>query len=267
MTKLLFCLFFFTSSVRANTEGQSVTIPAGKYRRFFKEATGRKALLKDSSSPNEEEREVELRSFLLDKFPVSNRDFNDFLTRFPEYRKSHIVRLFAETRYLEVWKGDLLTEKELTEFGDKPVTSVSWFIARKYCRSKEKRLPTIDEWEYASDSSNREVLNLLLTWYAKTGDQPLAKIGQQSPNKYGVYDMHGLTWEWVEDYNSVMISSDSRTKGDRSGGLFCGGGSVNAKDAEEYATFMRYGFRSGLQGDYCIKTLGFRCAADIKKDK
>jgi formylglycine-generating enzyme required for sulfatase activity len=70
----------------------------------------------------------------------------------------------------------------------------------------------------------------------------------------------------VEDFNSIIISSDSRTKGDRTNGFFCGGGSINANNAIEYATFMRFGFRSGLKGNYCIKNLGFRCAKDIKKE-
>lgn len=226
-------------------------IPAGKFKPFFKEF---------------KEREIEVRSFYLDKYPVTNADFNEFLLTDPAFKKGKILSLYADQRYLQDWKSEKLSEEEIKSIGAAPVTNVSWFVAKKYCRAQGKRLPTIAEWEYASDADNPEVLKALLEWYAKTGDQPLARVGTGKPNKFGVHDMHGLIWEWVEDFSSVMISSDSRSKGDRTDGFFCGGGSVNSADAKSYASFMRYGFRSGLKGDYCMRNLGFRCASDLKQE-
>lgn len=234
----------------AGTESEEqVLIPNGKFIPFFKEG---------------KEKDLEIKSFFIDKYPVTNSQFNEFLKKNPKYQKSKIAKLVVDQRYLEHWSADILTEKEAKEIGDNPVSNVSWFVSKKYCQSLGRRLPTIAEWEYASDSINPDIMNDLLEWYAKTGNTPLEKIGQKKPNKFGVHDMHGLVWEWVEDFASVMISSDSRSKGDRTDGFFCGGGSVGAVDPKEYATFMRYGFRSGLKGNYCTYSLGFRCTRDNK---
>jgi sulfatase modifying factor 1 len=251
----------------ASAAPSTVLIPPGKYKPFFKELRDPEASKFTPNVTDKETKDVDVPAFFLDKLPVTNQQFNDFLISNPQYLKSRIASVFAEPRYLQSWKGDLLSESELQAIGANPVTEVSWFVARKYCQSQAKRLPTIAEWEYAADASNAAVLEQLLQWYAKTGDQPLASVGRQKANRFGLQDMHGLIWEWVEDFNSVMIASDSRSKGDRTEGLYCGGGSINAKDAREYATFMRYGFRSGLRADYCIQTLGFRCASDPPKEK
>lgn len=228
-----------------------VLVPAGKFEPFFKET---------------KDRDITVNQFYIDIYPVSNSEFNEFLLLNSKYVKSKIVSLFADQRYLQHWKSDTLSETEKKDIDLNPVTNVSWFIAKKYCQSKGKRLPTIAEWEYASDSTNPEILQELLSWYSKTGTTPIEKVGQKNPNKYGIHDLHGLIWEWVEDFSSVMISSDSRSKGDRTDGFFCGGGSVSSLDSKAYATFMRYGFRSGLRGDYCMQNLGFRCVNDVKTE-
>lgn len=228
-----------------------ILVPSGKFVPFFME---------------NKEKDLQIKSFSIDKYPVTNLQFNNFLKINLRYTKSKIPSVLIDQRYLEHWSSDLLTEKEIKEIGQNPVTNISWFLAKKYCQFFGKRLPLISEWEYASDSTNPNIMNELLDWYAKTGNSPLVNVGQRKPNKFGVHDMHGLIWEWVEDFASVMISSDSRSKGDRTDGFFCGGGSIGASDAKEYATFMRYGFRSGLKGNYCTYSLGFRCAKDIKGD-
>ncbi len=245
----LILLIFFSLTWASTLNTDQVLIPAGNFKPFFKE-------LKD--------RDVKVDSFYIDKYPVTNSEFSEFLSKNQKLRKSKIISLYVDQRYLQDWKQETLSEDEKKDIGLKPVTYVSWFVARKYCLSVGKRLPTIAEWEYASDSTNPDILKELLSWYAKTGNQPIENIGSKKPNKFGVYDMHGLIWEWVEDFSSVMISSDSRSKGDRTDGFFCGGGSVSSLDSKSYATFMRYGFRSGLKGDYCMRNLGFRCVSDLK---
>jgi len=83
-------------------------------------------------------------------------------------------------------------------------------------------------------------------------------------NFWGVHDMHELVWEWTQDFNSVMISSESRSDG-KNNNLFCSSAAVGATDLMNYAAIMRYAFRSSVKGNYAINNLGFRCAKDIEK--
>ncbi len=242
---LFFVMFNVGLSVFATESQQKILIEGGSYQSFFKEL---------------KQIELMVPTFYLNKYPVTVKNFNEFLATHPNLQKSKILSLYADERYLENWKSDLLTATELKSTGQQPITTVSWFAARRYCEAQGGRLPTIAEWEYAADAKNPKIIELLLAWYAKTNDPSLKNVGLHAPNKMGLYDMHGLIWEMVEDFNSVMISTDSRTKGGRTDGQFCGGGSVNAEDSTAYATFMRYAFRSGMHGNYCLNTLGFRCA-------
>ncbi|ENV6340244.1 SUMF1/EgtB/PvdO family nonheme iron enzyme, partial [Neisseria gonorrhoeae] len=70
------------------------------------------------------------------------------------------------------------------------------------------------------------------------------------------YDMHGLIWEWTEDFNSSLLSS-----GNANAQMFCSGASVGASDSSNYAAFLRYGIRTSLQSKYVLHNLGFRCAS------
>ncbi len=207
---------------------------------------------------------VQVAAFQLDIYPVTNQDFLNFLKKNPAYRKSTIKRVFADKSYLGYWKGDL-------DFGTAnpkaAVTQVSWFAAKKYCESKGKRLPSMDEWEYAAmadakqlDARKKESYNqYILRWYetAKTFNNP---VGSTFKNVWGVYDMHGLVWEWTADFNSIFLSGESRKDKGEDSNLFCGGASVNASDLMNYAAFMRYAFRGSMKANYSSRNLGFRCA-------
>ena len=80
------------------------------------------------------------------------------------------------------------------------------------------------------------------------------------PNDYGVYDLHGLIWEWVEDFNSGLVTGESRADSSLDQAAFCGSGGLNAANFEDYAAFMRFGLRSSLNGSFSLANLGFRCA-------
>ena len=95
----------------------------------------------------------------------------------------------------------------------------------------------------------------------------LAEIGKTPRNVWGLHDLHGLVWEWTEDFNSVMITGESRKDGNNDPDLFCGSGSLGASDLMNYAAFMRYAFRGSLKANYSIRNLGFRCAKDINPNE
>lgn len=212
---------------------------------------------------------VQVKAFNIDVYPVTNAQFLVFLKKNPEFSRSKIKGIFADKSYLSHWESEF--NYGVTNLKNAPVTNISWFAAKKYCACQGKRLPTMDEWEYVAmadekriDARTKEEFNkYILSWYEKP--KTYAKpIGQTFKNYWGVYDMHGLVWEWTSDFKSIFLSGESRKDKDTDKNLFCGAGSVNATDLMNYAAFMRYAFRSSLKARFTTKNLGFRCAKDLK---
>lgn len=85
-------------------------------------------------------------------------------------------------------------------------------------------------------------------------------------NYYGVRDMHGLIWEWVEDFNALLVSADSRDQGDPEKLQYCGAGAISLQDRENFAILMRVALLSSLAGSDTTRDLGFRCARDIFRE-
>ena len=218
---------------------------------------------------------VTVDPFYLGKYPVTNAEFLEFVTDNPEWRRSKVKKIFAEDGYLKQWAGDL----DLGHNGDKvknsPVTNVSWFAARAYAKWKGKRLPTLDEWEYAASASidkpmaarDEMFVRTILDWYSQPNPKILPTIGNNDANYYGVHDLHGLIWEWVSDFNTVFISGESRADQGERKQFFCAAGSAAASDddKENYAAFLRYAFRGSLEADFTVGNLGFRLAMDHKE--
>jgi formylglycine-generating enzyme required for sulfatase activity len=235
-------------------ESQMVTIKRGTYVPLY---------------GTKDKKPVEVNAFRMDVYPVTNAQFLTFIKKFPEFSRSKIMGLFAEKSYLSHWQSEFDYGKN--NLSNAPITNVSWFAAKKYCECQGKRLPTMDEWEYVAmadekriDARSKEDFNnYILSWYEKpkTFSNP---IGKTFKNYWGVYDMHGLVWEWTADFNSIFLSGESRKDKDTDKNLFCGSGSVNASDLMNYAAFMRYGFRASLKARFTTRNLGFRCAKDIR---
>lgn len=212
--------------------------------------------------------EVQVSKFYLDVYPVTNGEYIEFLKEHPKWRKSKVVSLFAEDVYLNQFQDDLNLKEGILK--DAPVTYVSWFAAKEYCKCQGKRLPTIDEWEYVAmadetsiDARKKDKYNqYILGWYEQPYTQG-RKVGSTFKNYWGVYDVHGLIWEWTEDFNSIIISGSNR-EGSVKNNLFCGGAAIGATHKMDYAAFMRYAFRASIKGNYALKNLGFRCAQSKK---
>ena len=221
-------------------------VPGGDYQPFLNQPSGR-------ASPR-----VAVERFSLDVRPVTQREFLIFVTAHPEWRKANAKRVFAEADYLKNWSADLHPDAALQT----PVTFVSWFAANAYCKARGARLPTTDQWEYAATEgghASQEISARILAWYSKpTPDHLPPATG--AANGFGVADLVGVVWEWTLDFSSAMISDDTRGGSDASSRFFCGGGGASGNDPADYASFMRYAFRSSLKPAYTIANLGFRCA-------
>jgi formylglycine-generating enzyme required for sulfatase activity len=232
-----------------------VVIPAGHYAPLIR-------------TKDEPER-VPVAAYFLDERPVTNAEFLAFVHANPKWQRSRVSPLFADIGYLADWVGD-------TELGPRvpatsPVVRVSWFAARAYAAWAGKRLPTTAEWEHAAaagfvtanGATEPGFPAYVLVWFSKPTPDTLPAAGLGRPNFYGVRDLLSLVWEWVDDFNTAMVSGESRGDTGLERTLFCGAGAAGARDLTNYPAFMRAGLRSSLRASYVVPNLGFRCAQSI----
>lgn len=213
---------------------------------------------------------VSVSSFWLDKQPVTNLEYQRFIAANAKWQRDTAPKIFVEENYLNHWIKSSNQYKPISTDLEKPVVFVSWYAAQSYCQAKQKRLPTIAEWEYVAQASltqkdgsaEKGYNQKILDWYATAAKLPLVEVGQDEANYWGVHNMHGLIWEWTEDFNSNLVSGESRGDSSVNKDLYCASGSVGAVDPSDYAAFMRYGFRSSLNAKFTLSSLGFRCAVD-----
>jgi formylglycine-generating enzyme required for sulfatase activity len=213
--------------------------------------------------------EVAVKRFELDRVPVTNARFLDFVERHPRWRRDRVSSLLAGTGYLAHWATPTTLGAGVDP--EAPVTGVSWFAAKAYCAAHGKRLPTEMEWELAAAAGQRgpdgraepgfaERVLVLATTPAGAARR---RVGQDPPNWWGVHDVHGLVWEWVLDFNGTLVTGDSRDGKSADTLRFCGAGALAAGDKGDYAGFLRAAFRSALEARYSGASLGFRCARDV----
>ena len=212
-------------------------------------------------------------SFRIDSAAVTNQQYYSFIKRRKEWQRNNTSPLMADENYLKHWlkiSGAFRPPKQQL---DAPVVNVSWFAANDYCTEQGGRLPSVLEWEYvaaASEhvpnaSSDPEFVQRLLDWYGKPHPGGLLpSTWQGRPNYWGVYNLHGLIWEWNSDFNSVFVAGDNRRDGEQLKNLFCGNSAASAADRANYAAFMRYALRNSLKASYTMESLGFRCAFETK---
>lgn len=260
---LLLSLWFFAAFLWVGAEAQPsgmVLVEEGTYMPFYSSS-------KDS---------ITVEPFYIDKYAVTNGQFLEFVKANPKWRRSNVKTIFADQGYLKHWSADLDLGPNADEIRQSPVTNISWFAARAYAKWKGKRLPTLEEWEYVASanqnkplaSRDEEFVSKILNWYSRPNPEYLPRVGMNEPNYHGVYDLHGLIWEWVQDFNTVFITGESRADQGELKQFYCAAGSSVSSDVdkENYAAFLRYAFRGSLEAAYTVNNLGFRCAKDIERE-
>ena len=201
--------------------------------------------------------ELEIAPFSMRETPVTQDEFAKFVKNHSQWQKGKIPPIFAEPSYLQ--------DSE-TASPRSAVVQVSWFAAQAFCESEAARLPTWNEWEYAAaaDATRRDArgdpewLARILSWYARPATARIPDVGGEA-NAYGVRDLHGLIWEWVDDFNALLVDSDSRSGDDPDKLKYCGAGAINLQDRMNYAVLMRIALLSSLTAQSGTSSLGFRC--------
>jgi formylglycine-generating enzyme required for sulfatase activity len=161
--------------------------------------------------------------------------------------------------------------------GNRPVINVSWEHAQQYVKwlsertGKPYRLLSEAEWEYAARARS----NTIYSWGDDIGNGnancdgcgsqwdnvQTAPVGSFAPNAFGLYDMYGNVWEWVQDcyqnsYNGTPADGSPDTSGNCSTHVARGGSWNNDPLALRSADRMRIG------SDYRL-SLGFRVARTL----
>jgi len=256
MRRLLLTLLLVPTVAQAGggvRDAGYVRIPAGEYKSALRYEDG--------------DGRTKVAAFSLMKRPVTNAEFLAFVRAYPEWRRDRAPSVFAEPgHYLSHWRSPV--DLGPANLPLQPVTQVSWFAATAYCEAQGARLPTWAEWEYvaAADETRRDARSdpawreRILGWYSKPANVAMSPVGKGPSNVYGVQDMHGLVWEWAEDYAAMMVSGDNREQKADDRLKFCGAGAIAMDDRENYAVLMRVAMLSSLEADDSTSSLGFRCA-------
>ena len=199
---------------------------------------------------------MNIPSFYIDKFPVTNQQFQTFINATHYHPKD-------DHNFLKDWKNGTYPGG----WDNKPVTWVSLEDARAYAIWAGKRLPHEWEWQYAAQGNDHR----LYPWGNK---MDLARIPPPDSGRtmlpptnvnafpkgastFGVMDMVGNVWQWTDEY------VDKHTRA----AVLKGGGYYRAVTSHWY--FPRV---SGLDeyGKYLLMspsidrsgTIGFRCVKD-----
>jgi formylglycine-generating enzyme required for sulfatase activity len=158
--------------------------------------------------------------------------------------------------------------------GRRPVINVNWKDAKAYCEwlaretGKPYRLPTEPEWEYAcragtitryafGDSISKAKARYgLLAWST-------VEVGRYRPNLWGLFDMHGNVWEWVEDvyrsYSEAPCDGSPQLEGKAQDTRVVRGGSFRCAESSLLRSYFRNTYKYMESED----DLGFRVAQTL----
>jgi len=173
------------------------------------------------------------------------------------------------------WKTIMSSNPSFNDLcGDNcPVEQVSWNDAQQFIKTLNSkingsyRLPTEAEWEYAARSGGKhekfsggDDVNSV-AWYKGNSNNKIHPVGQKQPNSFGIYDMSGNVFEFVNDYMDKYPSdSQQNPQGPATGkNRVVRGGGWSAPDK-----FVEVTMRGGSKPTDSSKLLGFRLVKPVK---
>ncbi len=160
---------------------------------------------------------------------------------------------------------------------DLPVEFVFWDDVQEFIKKLNKkestdkyRLPSEAEWEYAARAGTTTRYSFgdddsklgEYAWYSKNSGDKTHPVGKKEANPWGLYDVHGNVWEWVQDqwhdtYNGAPTDGSAWEDGVSAARVVRGGGWIL------YYGICRSAVRSRNGPDYCARDLGFRLLQEV----
>ena len=215
-----------------------------------------------------------IEAFALQRIPVTNGEYLDFVRTHPEWQRGQVPATLADSGYLQHWYRPLELGPQART--DQPVTRVSWFAARAYCHSREARLPIWIEWEFAAAADEHVAdarhdpmwRQTILAILSRSPGSPLPAVGLKASNLYGIHDLQGVVWEWVEDFDTLFAPRGhsehaGMAMGPGDTAMSCGAAALSVSDPENYPMILRLAVLESLKRNSTTADLGFRCARSI----
>jgi len=161
---------------------------------------------------------------------------------------------------------------------DCPVEKLSWYDAKEFIKrlntmegTDKYRLPSEAEWEYACRAGTTTEYSFgddssklgEYAWYGDNSNKTTHPIATKKPNPWGLYDVHGNVWEWVEDdrhdsYEQAKDDGSAWINDPRGSGRMLRGGSWDLE-----ARYCRSAGRGPVLPDARGGRVGFRLARSV----
>lgn len=184
----------------------------------------------------EDGRTVTVGPFLIGKYEVSQGEYERVAGRNPSYRLQDSL----------------------------PVERVTWEEAESYCREIGGRLPTEAEWEYAARAGTTEPYYWgsgnpsEYAWFRENSQDRTQKVGLLKPNAWGLHDVAGNVFEWVQDWYGDYPATVDHPKGAAAGTAKVIRGASWYSEGGNLGLGARYNNRPAFRNF----KVGFRCAKD-----
>jgi len=212
----------------------------------------------EDSARRYHEHKMQIASFYIDVYPVTNAGFKEFLDASNYHPKDDLD-------FLRDWKDGSYPDG----WANKPVTWVSIEDARAYAEWAGKRLPHEWEWQYAAEGQGELAYPWGNTYQPNAVPTPDRDRALRAPDDvdahpagaspFGVMDMAGNVWQWTDEY----VDEHTRAAILRGGSYYQPQGSI---------WYFPQAYRNDQHGKLLLMapsydrsgTVGIRCVVDAK---